>query len=276
VGTIQNQGIEAQLNAGLLRGNLFDWAARLSLTTIKSKAIDLDGRELNAGTGSAQVREGYPVPSIFAVRITNPNDLADPVVVTNQFIGPVYPTRVIGLGTTLTFNRNLTLDVLGEYQGGGYTTNFIGYQNALRGIWQPCFAVQQKFHTARGADLTWGTADDQLSAIADVTARDRGRCAHPDDRTRANSDYWMSKTDFFKLRTVSLTYQLPQRLVFAGKSASVTVAGRNLFRSTDYDGLDPESTDVQDQTAAESFLGRREYYQLPSYKTLQATVRLGF
>jgi TonB-dependent SusC/RagA subfamily outer membrane receptor len=276
VGTIQNQGIEAQLNAALLRGNLFDWQARLSLTTIKSRAIDLDGRELDAGTGSAQVREGYPVPAIFASRITNPDALADPVTETNQFIGPVYPTRIVGLGTTITLNRSLTIDLLGEYQGGGYTTNFIGYQNALRGIWQPCFAVQRLFHTARGADNTWGTADDQLSAIAGVPARDRGRCAHPDDRTRANSDYWISKTDFFKLRTVSLTYQLPQRLVFAGNTASITVAGRNLFRSTDYDGLDPESTDVQDQASADSFLGRREYYQLPSFKTLQATVRVSF
>jgi outer membrane receptor protein involved in Fe transport len=273
VGTIQNQGIEAQLNAGILRGNTIDWQARVNLTTINSKAIDLGGRDISAGTGGARVREGFPVPAIFGARITNPDALDNPITVPDQYIGPAYPTRIIGVGTTLTFRQDVTLDVLGEYQGGAYLANFIGYQNALRGIWQPCFAIQQKFEASRGADRLFRTADDVTSAIADVSARDRGRCAHPEDRTQANSDYWITKTDFFKLRSVSLTYRLPQRLVPAGNSASLTIAGRNLFRWTDYDGLDPESSDATD---AGTGLGRREYYQLPSFKSVQATMRVTF
>jgi TonB-linked SusC/RagA family outer membrane protein len=272
VGTIRNQGIETQLNAGILRRRMIDWQARLNLTLLESEAIDLDGREIDAGTGNAEVREGFPVPAVFAFRIRNPDALAEPdVSPVPEYLGAVYPTRVIGLGTTLTFNQNLTLDVLGEFQGGAWLTNFIGYQNALRGIWQPCYDVQRRLYQARGADSTWNTADDQASLIANIPARERGKCAI--DRTRQNSDYWITKTDFFKLRTVSLTYALPQRFVFAGKSASLTVAGRNLLRSTKYDGVDPESNDGSD---AGSGLGRREYYQLPGFKSVQATMRVTF
>jgi hypothetical protein len=131
--------------------------------------------------------------------------------------------------------------------------------------------VQQKLRQALGPDATAGTADDVPSAIADVTARDRGRCAI--DRTVQNSDFWISKTDYFKLRSVSLSYQIPQRFVPGGRSATLTVAGRNLFKSTKYDGPDPESYDAQD---AGNNLGRREYYQLPPFKTVVVTLRTTF
>jgi hypothetical protein len=59
--------------------------------------------------------------------------------------------------------------------------------------------------------------------------------------------------------------------VRGAKSASVTVAGRNLWTSTDYSGLDPESADLSDNT-----FSRREYYQLPAMRTFTTSVRLSF
>jgi TonB-dependent starch-binding outer membrane protein SusC len=278
VGTIENRGIETQLNATLLRGDRLDWQTRLSFTAMKSKTIDLGDvggspREIATGLGS-WVREGHAVPTLFGVKITNPDAFEAPTFAPDQAIGPVYPNRIIGIGTTVTMWRNLSLDVLGEYQGGANLTNFIGYQNALRNIWKPCYATQVKLRQALlGPDGVAGNGDEVPSAIADVTARDRARCAISQAGTVPNSDFWIAKTDFFKIRSVSLSYTLPQRLVFVGRSASVTVAGRNLYKWTKFDGLDPESSDPQD---AGTGLGRREYYQLPPYRTLLLTVRSTF
>jgi TonB-dependent SusC/RagA subfamily outer membrane receptor len=279
VGTIENEGIEAQLTAGLLRGDRVDWQARVNFTSIRSEAIDLNGLNIPTGLGS-WVREGHPVPTLFGARITNPDALDNPIVATDQPIGPVYPTRVIGIGSTLTLWRDLTIDALGEFQGGAYMTNFIGYQNALRNVWQPCYAVQQKLRLAYlGPDGRAGTGDEVGAlAIADVPARDRGRCAWNATGTpmAPNSDYWISKTDFFKLRSVSASYNLPQRLT-RGRPTTITLAGRNLFKSTDYDGLDAESSDAADQFQSGRYvLGRREYYQLPPYRTVMLTVRSTF
>jgi hypothetical protein len=138
--------------------------------------------------------------------------------------------------------------------------NYIGYQNALRGVWRACIPVQKKIIAAMEGDA---------SALNDVTARDRARCAV--DRTQQNSDFWLESTDFFKLRHVSLTYTLPTRFLRGVKTASLTVAGRNLWTSTDYSGLDPESADLQDDTFA-----RREYYQLPALRSFTTSVRLTF
>jgi hypothetical protein len=56
------------------------------------------------------------------------------------------------------------------------------------------------------------------------------------------SSRWLESGDYFKLKTVSLTYSLPKNwLATAGiKSMSVTVGGENLFTITKFSGLDPE------------------------------------
>jgi hypothetical protein len=123
-----------------------------------------------------------------------------------------------------------------------------------------------------GPDGKKGTTDDVLNALDGVNARDRGRCAI--DPTVRNSDYWVAKTDFFKLRSVSMSYKVPERYLRGmAKGATITLSGRNLWKSTKYDGADPEANDASD---AGSGLGRREYYQLPPFKTFLANVRLTF
>jgi outer membrane receptor protein involved in Fe transport len=261
VGTLQNRGLELGVNLGLVRTAAVDWNARVNVTAMKSKTIDTEGREISTGLAT-YVKEGYPVPAYFGTKVTNPKAIADPILQENAFLGAVYPTRIIGAGTTLTLWKNVTLDVLGEFQRGAYLNNFVGYQNALRGIWRPCFDVQAKLRAAKAGDA---------SALNGVTALQRARCAI--DREKQNSNYWIEKADFFKLRSVSLTYDLPQRLVRFGRATSLTLAGRNLYRSTKYSGTDPEDQDASD---AAGRLGRRDYYNLPPARSVQASLRVTF
>ena len=261
VGEIENRGIEAVIDAGILQVPSFDWRARVNFTSIDSKATDLGGEaEIAIGDRTA-VRVGHPVPAFFATRVLNPDAFAEPILTDSAiFIGSVFPEKIVGVGTTMTFLGNFRLDALGEFQRGGHNINYIGYQNALRGVWRACIPIQKKIIAAMEGDA---------SALNDVRAIDRARCAV--DRTKQNSDYWLEPTDFFKLRHVSLTYTLPTRFLRGVQAASVTVAGRNLWTSTDYSGLDPESADLQDDTFA-----RREYYQLPAMRTFTASMRFSF
>lgn len=271
IGTLENKGLEVQVNGEILRGQKLSWNGRVSITSLASNTIDVGGVPISTGLGS-YVREGYPVPAIFGYKITNPDAIADPVVKADQYLGSVYPTHITSIGTTFTFWQNLTLDVLGEFQRGGHLANWIGYQGEVRNMWQPCYAIQTKLRAFNGVDGKKGTADDVLGALDGVTALERGRCAV--DATVRNSDFWIAKTDFFKLRSISLAYQIPPRyLRGTARRATFTLSGRNLYKSTKYDGADPEANDASD---AGSGLGRREYYQLPPFKTFMATLRLTF
>ena len=262
VGEVKNQGVEVRAEAGLIRRAAVDWRGRVNYTQIESEAVDLGDEPLISTTGSfTEVRVGYPVTSLFARRVMNANAIADPVLSTdNEFIGPTFPDKILGLGTTLNLWDRVSLDMLGEFQKGGYNINFIGFQNANRGNWRPCYETQKKLAAASKGDA---------SALAGVTALERARCSL--DRTVQSSEWWIEPIDFFRLRYATLSYKIPPRLLRGMQNATLTLAGRNLFYSSDYSGLDPESADQSD-----SQVGRREYYQLPQLRSFTLALRMGW
>jgi TonB-linked SusC/RagA family outer membrane protein len=262
VGEIENKGIELRLDGGLISMPNFDWRVRLNYSTVTSEAIDLNGEEVSLGLNN-WVREGRPVPSVFGSIVRNANEFADPVVSPDTFIGPQYPTRIIGLGTSIKLFNDFTIDVLGEFQGGHYLQNFTGFQNANRFVWHPCYEAQKAMVAAAAGNAT---------ALANFNALERARCAI--DRTVQNSDFFIEKADFFKLRSASLSYRVPPRWVPGARSALLTVAARNLIKITDYTGIDPEVADLGDSGL--NGLSRREYYNLPPTRSFLASLRVTF
>ena len=271
VGEIEGSGAEFQLTATLIESENLDWRARGNFGFNKNEAVDLGGQEIFADNNAA-VREGYPVPSYFGRKVMNGDELAEPVIETDQYLGPANPTRIIGLGSTLSFRQNLTLDVLFEHQGGHYLPNYTGYQNARRGVWFPCFDVQAALVAQDNGDN---------GPVAQYTANERAQC-RMNGIGGYNSDFWIEKADFWKLRQMALTYQLPESLVasFASR-ASVTLAAANLFTWTDYSGMDPEVEDFNDRAESGIYdgngdYGRREYYNLPAPRTFLLSFRVTF
>jgi len=259
VGEVNNRGLEAHIEGGLIRRANVDWRARVNITKLSSEAVDIGTDPLIAVGGTfTEVRKGYPVTSLFARKILNADKFEAPVRSdTNVYIGPTWPTDIVGLGSTVTLWQKLTIDVLGEFQKGGYNINYVGYQNAIRGNWRPCFEAQRKMIAAAKGDA---------SALNGVTALDRVRCGY--SSTLNLADAWIEPMDFFRLRYVTATYKLPARLVPGARNATLTFSGRNLFLSTQYSGLDPESADQSD-----SQVGRREYYTLPQLRSFAISIR---
>ncbi|MEO7366506.1 MAG: TonB-dependent receptor [Gemmatimonadaceae bacterium] len=262
VGELMSSGHEVMVTAGLLRRSAIDVTARLGLTKIHSEAGYVGGQTLTIfALGRTFVKEGLPVPSFYGLKVMNPNELANPIIQDNQFLGSVFPTRTWTPGINARFFNRVTLDMQGEWQLGGHTLNALGYQNANLLAWQPCFAAQAAMRTAAAGDST---------GLAGFTALERARCTI---NTKIARDYafWVEKADFFKLRSASLTFDLPKKVLIGARSGSIAFAGRNLFKSTKYTGTDPENADQRDDTFA-----RRDYYVFPSSRSFTMTLRLGF
>jgi hypothetical protein len=122
-------------------------------------------------------------------------------------------------------------------------------------------------------------------ALADVTALDRARCAVKTAASPMNagygydSDWWIESADFWRLRTLTLSYDLPENVLRWGRSATVTVAARNLLTITDYTGTDPEVQDFADATGNQlggGEFGRRDYYQIPNPRTYTLSIRVSW
>jgi TonB-linked SusC/RagA family outer membrane protein len=276
VGELANSGWEFQLTGALLRTEAIDWRARVNMTFMDSEAVDLDG-DPDTQTGfsvdnKAVIEEGYPVPVYWGTRMMNPGENADPVLVADTVLGNATPTRLIGVGTTFSMGNSLTLDVLAEHQGGHMLPNYTGYQNARRGSWHPCFDVQGAIIDAYNGNA---------GAMDGYTALERGQCGIRSSLGyNYNSDFWVEKADFWKLRSVALSWNVPARFVNWGRSATVTFAARNLFTWTDYTGTDPEVMDFADSSEnvydGAGDYGRRDYYNIPNPRTYTLSFRVSW
>ncbi|GMV04949.1 MAG: SusC/RagA family TonB-linked outer membrane protein [Gemmatimonadota bacterium] len=281
VGEIENSGWEFQLSSALIRTDNLEWRARANMSFLKSRAIDVDG---DPDTESciyvgllSEICEGQQIPVLRGNRIMNPNEVADPVIVSDTTIGATYPTKLIGLGTTVSIGSSLTIDALMEGQFGHFLPNYTGYQNARRGAWFPCFGIQETMIEGYRAKDVPGALN-----AAGVTAQERARCAINSTINKGysyHSDYWIESADFWRLRSVSLSYDIPQSLLNWGRSATVTLAARNLLTITDYSGTDPEVQDFADATGnvvGGGEFGRRDYYQIPNPRTYMLSVRVSW
>jgi TonB-dependent starch-binding outer membrane protein SusC len=273
VGKLRSEGLEASATLGLIRTDNFDWRVRASGSVLRSEVVDLgpgsieDPQAHMISTGLlSYMKVGYAAPSYYGSRIDNPNERAVPIVVDDSLseIGPVFPTRELSLGTTVTLLKNVTLDALMEFQGGHYLPNYTGYQSARRGAWHPCLAYQEDF-------LNDGD-------VSGYTALERARCA-PNGTSLYDIAWWVEKADFWKLRSASITYELPPRLIPWARTASLSLAGRNLLSFSDYTGTDPEVSTSADQfnlVGNAGQFGRRDYYQIPPGRTFLVTLRTTF
>ena len=261
VGTIRNRGFEAQLTGNL---DLTGWAkleARLQYTQMRGEAVDLGGRIITIDALSrSYVQEGLPLPAYVGRKVVNADAFETPIIEEGQLLGQTFADKIINPSVTLTLFNNLSIEAVGEFQRGGHLLNANGFQNAGLGIWQPCFAAQRALRAAAAGDQ---------SLLASVNAKDRMRCAI--NASQRDYSYWVESADFFKVRNISVAYDVPKRFLPKARSMTLTFAGRNLFRSTDYTGTDPEVADQRTST-----FSRRDYYNFPPYRTFLFSVRTNF
>ncbi|HET7276189.1 MAG TPA: TonB-dependent receptor [Longimicrobiaceae bacterium] len=259
VGEIQNHGTETMLSFIPVRTDNVNWDVGIRYATTQSEVVSLiEGLSSIYIGWRNEARPGFALPSYFHNAVMNPDAVGvEPIIENDQYIGPAYPNSTWGLNTSIALWKSLTLTALGEYQGGHYLQNGTGYQQMRRGMWVPCQGVQAEYE-----------ANPDNDKFAGLRAGDVAKCI-PD---YSGYGIWTMPADFFKLRSASISYQIPdswlgERL----NSATVTLQGRNLLTITDYDGLDPEA--AQDGSSA---LYRMEYYNIPPFRSYIVNFRVAF
>jgi len=260
-GTLQSTGLEAQLTATLHPTSWAELELRAQYTSVKSTAINLGGQVLTLDAlARSYVKEGLPVPAYLGFKVRNASEFATPIIDTLQFLGGTFPTQIINPSFTLTLFKRLNIDAVGEWQIGGHLLNGTAFQNAGLQIWQPCFTAQRALKAA---------AAGNTAALATVTAGDRIKCSIT--ASERDYSYFVERSDFFKLRSVSVSYELPKSILRSSRPTTIQFTGRNLLRVTNYSGSDPENADQR----TSSFY-RREYYNFPPYRTFLFSVRTSF
>jgi TonB-dependent SusC/RagA subfamily outer membrane receptor len=250
-------------NLGAVSNNGYEFSANLSVLSTDNFAMSVGGNYWHGenkidslGPVTDERLKGRPVDARFDDRVQNRDEMGVRPEWEEEYLGPARPTTTWGITTQLTFFRRLTVDALGEFQGGHVRQAGTARQNVRRDYWPGC------------GDVIDAVRNDTRYP-AQYTAAELGLCSPRD----AAYGEWTQKADFFRLRSVSLAYRVPEDWLPAGASGmTLRAQGRNLWHTTDWPGVDPEGNSYG--TSAGWAWSIREYYNLPTPKvfTFSATV----
>ena len=150
---------------------------------------------------------------------TNPT--SDDLVVKGQ----ASPKWTVGWNNTVTW-KNWTLNVFFNAATGYDRLNISRFMAAsMTGV--------SRFVTLRDAYFKgWDHVANKADALYPSLT-------NTDNKSYANSDFWLEDASFIKLKNISLSYRIPRRVLkFA--SVQLSVSAQDLFTITRYKGMDPE------------------------------------
>ena len=224
VGVVTNRGFEVSAQARVLDRDNFQWDVGLEASTNKNKLESLaDGIPPLTGFGF-QNRPGYPLfglwwPKLVSYKDANSNGTIEQgeVVVTDTavFIGSTIPDKNLSLTSTIGLLHNrLRISGMLDFRGGFVSHN-------INGLFTCAFMSNCAALNVKGYDL-----GEQAKAVAGP---------------RAFGAYG-EKADFFRLREVSVSYDLSPTWAakMKARGASVSLSGRNLGLWTEFTSWDPE------------------------------------
>lgn len=265
IGSVRNQGIDLELGGIIMDNNGFRWDTKFNISFLKNEVTELvDADTIFAGNIPSLI-VGQPVSFFYLLDYAgvNPGNgramvrAADGSLTYNPGFedggvrGSPVPSSFGGLLNTVSY-KGLTLDVFFQFQLGaeafnGDLYNIMdtgGNDNRLVDIWD-----------------RWQNPGD-VTNVPMLT--NNGQIAGVDQSFGfIGTDQFMSDASYIRLKTVTLSYTLPQNLLgnIGMKSASVFVQGVNLLTWTKYYGIDPEVVTNNNTTGTSSFgvypLGRQ-------------------
>ena len=225
IGEVQNKGYEATLTAGLVEVNDFSWDLTLSGSINQNELLSLGEGTEPIGSQTRFV-PGFPLGGQWDRPILGWNDgdgnsilTPDELMIgdTIEYIGPGQPENQLTIISNFRILESVNVYGMLDYRG-----NYIAYNNTER--------FRCRFRLCQALIDPATPIDEQARAVASLL--------HPSQTVWG----YMEKADFWKLREVSVRYDLPEFLTsqIGASRGSITLSGRNLGTWTDYTGMDPE------------------------------------
>ena len=287
-GTVSNNGFETALHFTPIQSN--DWTLNVggnyTFSDNKVESISSDLNELQLSTGGfaqvyATVGQSFPT-------LKGTDYLRDPqgnVIVDSKTGYPSQNPTIVSLGNTVAKHR-LGLDMeikyksirfaaLAEYRGGYVVYNAIGSDLDFTGASERSAAYGRERFVIPNSSIQ--TSPGVFVPNTNITVQDGGAgfWANSAYNTGIASNY-VSPGDFWKIREVSLTYELPKALLASTKyvkAATLGLQGRNLFtflpKSNQY-------TDPEYNFSSGNAIGINTINQTPPTRYYGATLSLTF
>jgi hypothetical protein len=284
-GELRTRGIEVDLNVTpLVNFGDFAWNMTLSYAYNTSKVLSIFGdlTELPIGDASYAIKgEQFPAIKVTDVMrdtlgriIVNPvtgYPIKDPAL---RMLGHGNPNHILGITSTMTY-KGFTLNAVADYRSGNLIVNAIGGALDFTGTsWHSAQNGRQNFVIPNSViETSPGVYEPNTNVVTQNASR----------LFWVYSDYatvqspFVTSAAFWKLREVSLTYNVPVQKILGGKikDAQIGLVGRNLImlRPVTNTWTDPE---FNRQSGSSNAMGYTTEYQTPPTRIYGFSVKLTF
>ncbi|RZK19849.1 MAG: TonB-dependent receptor [Hymenobacter sp.] len=274
VGALRNKGLEIALNGRILDGD-FKWSVGGNLSFNRNLITNLPTPIIPTGNTLSRVQEGQPLGVFYGRQYagvdpttgdalyyqtdgTKSNSYASAPVVK---LGNPNPKFTGGVTTNASF-KGFDLSALGQFTSGNDIYNAAGVYQSANAVYLDNQTIDQLNRWQKPGDIT------------DVPqARLYGNNG---GGSQIATSRWIQDGSFFRIKNVTLGYNLPADLVKRGHIQTVRVylTGQNLATFTKYTGYDPEVNTYGLGTA--NYLLGHDFYTPPLAKTYLLGVNIGF
>jgi len=293
-GEMSSQGIELTVNATPIQAKDFSWNTQVNFTKSENIVEKLapgierlylagfntagtylvEGNQYGAIFGGAYLRADAGTPADQSLNIPggavvindDPNsseygfEAVDP---SQRAIGNPNPDFIVGWNNTLNY-KNFSFNFLLDWREGGDLWNGTAWALSFFGRSQLTAETREEAATPiQGVKKSDGTPND-----IPVT-RDQSYWTSSLGGFGAVGEQFVQDGGWIRLREVGLSYRFPATSWMKG--GSFGVSGRNLWFTSDYDGIDPE-TSLTGTGNGQGF----DYFNMPSTKSVIFRLSLDF
>lgn len=233
--TVENKGLEFELNTSPVRTNRFNWNSDFNISFPRNKLVSFPG--LEGSTYANQYVIGYPVS---IAKVYNYEGI-DPETGLYTF------TDYNNDGNISSPDDNQVIKKTGARYYGGWSNQLSYKQWEFSFLFQFVDQIQKNYNS--GVPLP-GTMNNQPVEVLDVWSEENpgGRYMPYSSGTNAqrnqsfllfrNSTATVGDASFIRLKNIQLSYRLPLNKHI--RDIRFYAQGQNLLTFTDYFGLDPE------------------------------------
>ncbi|MGM0581134.1 MAG: SusC/RagA family TonB-linked outer membrane protein [Bacteroidota bacterium] len=266
VGSVKNDGIDIEVGGIVVDQGGFRFDSRFNISFLRNEVTSLTGGEDTIFSGSIPTLiVGEPVDFFYLLEYGGVNPANGRAMIIDKDGNPSYtgdfedgsirgsavPTHFGGWSNTISY-KGLSLDVFFQYQYGNKAFNGDLY-NLLSG---------SGVGNQRSDILERWQEPGDVTNVPMVTPN--GTISGVDQSFGfIGTDRFMSDASYIRLKTATLSYDLPKSLLdrVNMRSARVFAQGVNLVTWTEFDGIDPEVVANNNSTGESSFgaypLGRQ-------------------
>ena len=305
-GSIRNKGVEISVNGNVIQSKDFSWDLRVNYTRNSNKVLSIYpgltetvmGSQFGylSSTVTQKFVPGLPVGALFGRnyaryygdKTENPLVLEKdlPMIIgangfpvlnptsKQQYIANSQPKWIGSLSSTFRY-KNISLSFLFDTQQGVYRYN--QFENFLGSFGLNEQSADRNTTKVFPGVLANGTPNTKAVWLGMGTGPDGVNYGNGYYRNyyRGASETFIQDASWFRLRTVSLSYQLPSKLVERSgflTGISVTLTGNNLWLDTKWTGFDPEASSTNSGSVVDGFSG----FTYPATRSYLASINLNF